>query len=289
MDFTRTLKKGMSGDDVLLAKQRLVTLGYLYAATNRTYGKDTRNSVKDFQIANGLEDTGEIDSYTWAALFSENTEKPVVEAVILPERFSQKARQAIGIALAQCSDIRREICLDALQYAVEAENSPESMLGFYIRGGNLYNQDLSPNIMTRAKLKSYFNKPNYSPYYDGGRDELMLEVAEAHGYQLPGCDCSGMVVGLLRKHGVYDAGFDANANTLGGSHAVKTKDPQPGDFACKSGHIGIYVGGGYAVEAIGGAYGIQLTKIKKRLVFNFLTGKMQNFGTWEYFGDPKRY
>lgn len=289
MTFTRTLKKGMSGDDVLLAKQRLVTLGYLYAATKRTYGGDTRNSVKDFQIANGLRDTGEIDSYTWAALFSEDTEKPVVEAVILPERFSQEVRQAIGIALAKCSDIRREICLDALQWAVEAENNPEAMLALYNRGGNLYNKDLSLNVMTEAKLKSYFKKADYAPYYDGGRDEVMMEFAMRSMFQIPGCDCSGMVVGLMRKHGIYDSGFDANANTLGSSHCVKTDDPQPGDFACKSGHIGLCVGGGYAVEAIGGAYGIQLTKIKKRLVFNFLTRKTQNFGTWQFFGDPKRY
>lgn len=289
MNFTRTLKKGMIGDDVLLAKQKLVTLGYLYAATKRTFGSDTRNSVKDFQIANGLSATGEIDSYTWAALFSEDSDAPAVEAVILPERFSPEARLAIGVALAKTTELRREMCLDVLQFAVEAENNPESMLAFYIRGGNLYNTDRSLNTMTRAKLKAYFNKASYAPYYDGGREELMLEVAEAHGYQLPGCDCSGMVVGVLRKHGVYDANFDANANTLGGSHSVRTNNPQPADFACKTGHIGLYVGGGYAVESVGGAYGIQLTKIKKRMVYNFLKGKLQNFETWEYFGDPKRY
>jgi len=286
-EFVRALKRSMSGDDVLLAKQRLVTLGYLYAATKRTFGSDTLKSVKAFQLANGLEVDGIIGPLTWSALFSENEEKPTIEAVIIPERFSPEARQAIGIALAQVSDIRREICLDALQFAVEAESNPESMLAFYIRGGNMYNKDLSLNVMTSAKLKSYFRREEYQPYFDGGRKELIEETAMRSMYQLPGCDCSGLIVGLVRKHGIYDAGFDANANTLGGSHTIKTTNPQAGDWACKSGHIGLYVGGGYEVEAAGGAYGIQLSK--NRRIFNLLTRKVQRFSTWEYYGDPKRY
>jgi hypothetical protein len=283
--FTRNLKRGMSGDDVLLAKQRLVSLGYLYAATKRTFGNDTLKSVKAFQSANGLEVDGIIGRLTWAALFGEI--ETTTAAISIPERFTPSARQAIGIALAQVSDVRREICLDALQFAAEAENNPQAMMGFYIRGGNLYNKDLLLNVMTESKLKAYFRRSEYAPYFDGGRDDLMMENALRSMFAVPGCDCSGMIVGLMRKHGIYDAGFDANANTLGGSHTIKTTNPQPGDWACKSGHIGLYVGGGYEVEAAGGAYGIQLSK--NRRIFNFLTGKVQRFSAWEYYGDPKRY
>lgn len=289
MEFTRNLKKGTSGEDVLFAKQRLVTLGYLYAATKKTFGSDTLKSVKAFQLANGLEADGIIGAETWAALFSDNTDKPTVEAVILPERFSQKARQAIGIALAQVTDVRREICLDALQYAVEATENPESMLAFYIRGGNMYNHDLTLNVMTEAKLKAYFKKSNYAPYFDGGRKELIQETADNADYTLPGWDCSGLIIGLMRKHSIYNEEFDANANTLGAGHAVKTSNPQPGDWACKSGHIGLYVGAGYVVESVGGAYGVQLTEAATRKVFNFQTRKLQKMSAWEYFGDPKRY
>ena len=289
MEFTRNLKKGMSGDDVLAAKERLVTLGYLHAATKLTFGSDTYNAVKAFQQANGLQVDGIIGSETFYKLFYDEVDKPTQEAVIVPERFSTAARMAIGTALAQVSDIRRDICLDALQWAVESEEKPASMMAFYIRGGNMYNKDLSLNVMTEAKLKAYFAKPNYAPYYDGGRDDLIMETAMRSMFQLPGWDCSGEIVGLMRKHGIYPPDFDANANTLGASHTVRTDNPQSGDWACRSGHIGLYVGGGYAVESIGGAYGVQLTKTKKRMVFNFQTRKLQNFGTWEYFGDPKRY
>lgn len=289
MEFTRNIKKGMSGDDVLYAKQRLVELGFLHAATKRTFGSDTLKAVKAFQNANGLEADGIVGVLTWTALFSDNTDKPIVEAVAIPERFSAAARLAIGAALAQVSELRREISLDALQWAVEADASPEAMTGFYIRGGNLYNKDLSLNVMTESKLKAYFRKSNYAPYFDGGRDDLMMKTAMRSMFQLPGCDCSGMIVGLMRKHKVYDSGFDANANTLGASHTVRTSNPQAGDWACRSGHIGLYVGGGYVVEAVGGAYGIQLTKANNRRVFNFLTRKTQKFSAWNYYGDPKRY
>ena len=289
MEFTRNLKKGMSGEDVRAVKERLVTLGYLYAATKLTFGSDTLKAVKTFQTANGLEADGVVGILTLSALFNDDVDKPTVEAVIVPERFSPAARMAIGTALAQVSDIRREICLDALQFAVEAEEKPASMLAFYIRGGNMYNKDLTLNVMTDPKLKAYFAKSSYAPYFDGGRDDLMMEFALRSMFQLPGWDCSGLIVGLMRKHGIYDSGFDANANTLGASHTIRTDNPQAGDWACKSGHIGLYVGGGYAVESVGGAYGVQLTKIKKRLVYDFQYKKLRNYGTWEYFGDPKRY
>jgi len=289
MEFTRNLKKGMSGEDVRAVKERLVTLGYLYAATKLTFGSDTLKAVKAFQTANGLEADGVVGALTLSALFNTEVDKPTAEATIIPERFSQAARLAIGTALAQVSDIRREICLDALQWAVEAEEKPASMLAFYIRGGNMYNKDLTLNVMTEAKLRAYFARDSYAPYFDGGRDDLMMEFAMRSMFQLPGWDCSGMIVGLMRKHGIYDSGFDANANTLGASHTVRTDNPQAGDWACKSGHIGLYVGGGYAVESVGGAFGVQLTKIKKRLVYDFQYKKLHNYGTWEYFGDPKRY
>lgn len=289
MEFTRNIKKGMSGDDVLAVKERLVSLGYLHAATKLTFGNETLAAVKNFQLANGLEADGIVGVLTLSELFSTQEDKPTVEAVIVPERFSQAARLAIGAALAQVSDIRREICLDALQWAVEAEEKPASMMAFYIRGGNMYNKDLTLNVMTEAKLKAYFRKSNYAPYFNGGRDDLMMKTAMRSMFQLPGCDCSGMIVGLMRKHKVYDSGFDANANTLGSSHTVRTANPQAGDWACRSGHIGLYVGGGYVVEAVGGAYGIQLTKANNRRVFNFLTRKTQKFSAWNYYGDPKRY
>ena len=121
MEFTRNLKRGMSGNDVRAVKERLVTLGYLHAATKLTFGNETLAAVKNFQLANGLEADGVVGALTLSALFNTEVDKPTVEATIIPERFSPAARLAIGTALAQVSDIRREICLDALPKALQKE------------------------------------------------------------------------------------------------------------------------------------------------------------------------
>ncbi|MEN6594691.1 MAG: peptidoglycan-binding domain-containing protein [Clostridiaceae bacterium] len=289
MNFTRNLRKGMSGDDVLYAKQKLVELGYLHAATKTTFGTYTLNAVKKFQTANGLEVDGIIGKLTWAALFGETVaSEPIVSipGYEVLDRFSDEIKNAIAVDLETVSEIRRAVCLDALQFAIDPYNPPQYPLSLYIRGGNLYNKDLTVNTITAARIRS--GAARQPEFYDGGREEFMLEVVD-NNPDTVGADCSGQNVGLMRKHKIYDAGFDATANTLFNSHCTRTDDPKPGDWPWKSGHIGLYVGGGRAIEHVGGAYGCQLTKISDRRCYNFLDGKLHRMGAWEAFGDPKRY
>lgn len=69
----RTLKRGMSGDDVVQAKQRLFALGFyaehIKEVKSRSYGADTVEAVKRFQMQNGLTADGVIGEKTWNALF----------------------------------------------------------------------------------------------------------------------------------------------------------------------------------------------------------------------------
>lgn len=69
MNYTRLLKKGMTGEDVRAVKDKLVELGYLKSATHNTFGSDTKKAVKAFQRANGLTVDGIVGTATWAALF----------------------------------------------------------------------------------------------------------------------------------------------------------------------------------------------------------------------------
>ena len=67
-----------------------------------------------------------------------------------------------------------------------------------------------------------------------------------------------MEVGYLRKYKLVKNTFDVNANSLASkTYSIKTTKEAslPGTFAHKDGHIGTYVGGGYVVEFVGGAYG----------------------------------
>lgn len=107
---------------------------------------------------------------------------------------------------------------------------------------------------------------------------------------LPGSDCSGEEVGWLRKFKLVSNSFDANSSSLASktySTKLTKEELVPGAFVHRSGHIGTYVGGGYVVEFVGGAFGCQLTKLSKRKVWNFIEKKMHTYPDWEDYWDFK--
>lgn len=289
MIYSRLLKLFSKGDDVLAVKKKLVELGYLSKATHNVYGTDTYRAVKAFQSANNLEVDGIVGPLTWAIIFSDDSDNEPIEAVKIPGHISKNVADAISKDLSNVSDIRRRICLNALEYAVDPASPGDHMRCFYVRGGNLYDKDLSLHVMTQSRLKSYFSKASYDPYYNGGRKEIIEAQALKSGYTIPGADCSGTVIGLWRSAKVVGCGTDATANSLRNSYCTDTSKPVPGDLAWRGGHIGLYVGGGYVAENIGGAYGLQLTKVTKRRAYNFQDKKMHTFDAWVSFGDPKVY
>ena len=288
MEFTRILKRYMIGEDVRAVKDRLVELGYLKKATHNMYGDDTYKAVKAFQGVNNLEVDGVVGPCTFAALFDKPQPQPAID---VPDWIAEPARTEISRALATVSQKRREICLLALQYCVDRNKGPKQLKGFYIRGANLYDKDLSLHTMTKARLDAYFRRTAYEPYFDGGRKEMMQKQAAQSNYTIPGADCSGFIVGLWRKTQVVSTGFDATADHLYSSYCVPRAASQllPGDLAHKSGHIGLVVAPNWIVESAGGAYGIQLTKRTDRRCLNFVSGKVTKLGKWQNFGDPKAY
>lgn len=298
VQWTRDLSKGMSGDDCKALKDRLVDLGYLHASTKKTLGNDSDRAIRAFKSANGLDGSnGIVDLETWNAIFSDSATVPEivdVDVSEIPPNIGSCAAKQIAAALKGVSQVRKDMVLDVLQYAVDPEALPSYPFKFYIRGGNLYNKDLTLNVMTRSKLNSYLSNPNYEIYYSGGRDDMMREASEQSDYNTPGDDCSGECVGLLRKHcndtskdGVKKAvssGFDANANTLYSKYCTPTSNPKPGDMIHKDGHAGIFVGAGYAVESAGGAYGTALSVVSNRRIYSFIDHRMHKMGGWEHYG-----
>lgn len=289
MEFTRNLKRYMVGEDVRAVKDKLVELGFLYKSTHNMYGDDTFRAVKAFQAQNGLEQDGIVGILTYTALFG--AEPKPTPASDIPPWISEPARTEIAQALAEVSAKRREICLLALQYCVDRNTKPTILRGFYIRGANLFDKDLSVHTMTQARLDSYFRKSSYEPYFDNGRESMMRSMARASGYTIVGADCSGFIVGLWRKTGVVRNDFDANADHLYSSYCVERKAPDilPGDLAWKSGHIGLCVSKNWIVESGGGAYGIQLSKRTKRRLLDFRDRSVYAPGGWKKYGDPKVY
>lgn len=290
----RNLRFGSDGEDVLRVKKRLLDLGcfepHITQFKVSSFGRDTQRAVKTFQAAHGLVPDGIVGSLTYAALFpTEQTNTTPVDRAIIPINIGDEAAPAIIQALESVGDTRRAIVLDALQFAYDPAVPSEYPLSLYIRGGNLYNSDLSPNVISLARIAS--GAARQPEYYDGGRREMM-ERAVLDNPAITGADCSGGIVGLFRHAGVVKSIFDLSADGCAASGSYRRIDItelQPADLLHKSGHIGLYAGGGYAVEWMGGAYGCQLTLLKARRGWNFVKGKSDRFSAWTSFLHPKFY
>ena len=283
MAMKRLLRRGSAGEDVLLLKKRLFELccyePRITQITTSVFGKDTQSAVMAFQANNGLIVDGIVGNATYAALFPEE-----LESAQAPEGFPQQlnADAAANIleALSNVNVTRQAIVLDALQFASDPGLPRDYPQSLYIRGGNLYNADLLPNVITLARIRS--GTERQPEYYDGGRQQMM-ERAVAENPSITGADCSGGVVGLLRHAGVVKPTFDLAANGFAqqkGMQRVEQTQLLPADLLHKSGHIGLYAGGGYAVEWMGGAYGCQLTMLNDRRGWNYVKGKMDRFSAW---------
>lgn len=313
MEFKRTIKLGMSGSDVLYIKKKLFELGMYSSKIKRIrsnqFRKDSVEATEKFQntydsICEGpLEVTGTIYEACWEAIeaAARGEIKPKVDPTPTPTPTPEPEkgildaytwimpakRSAIEKDLLNTSEMRRNICLDILKYAFDPEYRAPGVRALYMWGGNLYNTDLKLNIATATKIE--VGAKRYPNKYDGGRKEWMLSEVKKNP-NLPASDCSGMEVGWLRKFKLTNNRFDKNANALGSTQfSIKCdiKDLQPGTFAHRNGHLGTYVGGGYIVEFVGGAYGCQLTKRTDRKVWNFVEQKMHTFSAWEDFWNFK--
>ena len=119
-----------------------------------------------------------------------------------------------------------------------------------------------------------------------------MEEAVRNNPEITGADCSGGVVGLLRHAGVVSEKFDLSADGFAASaryQKIEQTALKPADLLHKSGHVGLYVGAGYAVEWMGGAYGCQLTALDQRRGWNFVKGTTDRFGSWTGFLRPTYY
>ena len=289
----------MSGADVRAVKDKLVALGYLAVATHDRYGTDTVAAVKRFQQDNHVAADGIVGPITWTLLFGGNVPQPQPTPVPVPtptppssslSHLGSAKVRGIAADWSTVSQTRRQICAEALRWAIDPDCPEPTMRSFYVRGADLYHKSNgAPNVMTAAKLDAYLRNPEYASYWNEGRDALMREQAQSRGYTQTGADCSGGVIGLWHFAKAVPSGFDSNADTIGAKYSVPVAAPQPGDVALRPAHVGLVVGGGYVVEWIGGAYGCQLTKIVKRMAYNYQDHRLHQFSPWTSFGKPKFY
>lgn len=290
--FMRTLRKGSKGEDVIALQKRLMERGYAlpkYGADG-DFGNETVSAVRAYQKANTLDVDGIVGPQTWAALFG-GVQVPVEPVdMTIPANIGPIAAAAIAADLAGASELRRRIVVEALRHAYDKANPRDYPYSLYIRGGNLYETNLQPLVVDAARIEAGAKRTPY--YYSDGAKAMMLKAVAKYPGEITGADCSGGIVGLLRHFGLVSASFDAIADGLcGSSHSAKLgkAELQPGDWVGKSGHIGLYVGGGYVIEWYGRMVGCQLTKLDSRSAYDFVAGKVVTGGRWTKYRRPKYY
>lgn len=313
--YTRLLKYKMSGDDVFYMKNCLFTLEYytsnITKITNKTFGNDTVKAVKLYQRNNkdincdSLEVDGIIGEKTWYAIerdFKNNKHyvKPVEPSGdpgdLTKEDFpnlDEKTIKSLNSAWTGISDTRKSLMKLCIAHAYDAVNgkykSGDHLVGMYIIGANLYDKSLNLFHPTSSYIES--RAKSRPDYFDGGRKDFMLEEL-ALNPNIAASDCSGMIVGVMRKMKLVSSGFDTTANGLcGNSHSseISKSELTPGDWVGKSGHIGMYIGADMVVEFAGGAYGCQITNLTKRKVRNLMNGRLSTMSSWTKYRKPKYY
>ncbi len=75
INLKQTLKKGMQNADVMAMQNRLMQLGYMFMKPTGLYAEGTEQSVKDFQLLNGMPATGIADPATLQKMFSSGAKK----------------------------------------------------------------------------------------------------------------------------------------------------------------------------------------------------------------------
>lgn len=108
-----------------------------------------------------------------------------------------------------------------------------------------------------------YGRPN--PLSDTARDYEYLAKCYRNGYDMSKSragDCSGQIVGVLRRLGVIAVNQDYNANTLQKlAYKIEFSRIQPGDllFDTESedaGHVGVYIGDGMEIDSRGRDVGV---------------------------------
>lgn len=304
MNYTRILRVGDSGEDVKYIKQCLYSLGYLTVSpTKLKFGTDTEKAVKRFQkenvdaIGKKLDVDGKVGPLTWDSIMKKLGSTPSKEDVNSPLKASDYPKilpaniKLINDELKTTTPERFAMVKYLMAFARDADYSADlNPTAMYIYGANLINTKLGPQFASEPGFLEDKYKRN-PQYFDGGRKEWMERMIKVFP-SLLASDCSGMIVGVLRLQKYVSASFDQSANTFCSdsySKAITKTKLQPGDWVGFSGHIGMYIGGGFVIEFAGGSYGCQITRLSTRLLRNLMSGRVESGKAWTKFREPKYF
>ena len=233
MEYTRNLKKGTSGEDVLFCKQKLLELGFygdhITTVSKKTFGADTLEAVKRFQAQAALTVDGIIGKETWAALFGDTA---TVAVPVAKGTVSAKAKAVCALALTRIGDL-------------------------YIWGASALT-DLSD-----AKIKAMDDEFARAIAFRDNQYKAGFADLMAH-------DCSGFLSWLMREAKIWDD--RKNCDGLWAlCDVVARNELIAGDFLFRNSttntedetHIGLYLGRGMVIHAKGRDVGVVVEGINQ--------------------------
>lgn len=320
MDFTRTLEKGCEpGVDILYIKQLLWEIGMLDEEisfdTKDIFDSNLMKAVVNFHdrnwIFDNLDDLAKIDQKVWVMIQRTHAQlrygmwqKPIINEAIIPKdedigvafyfprNISDKKATAIAESLGDISTVRRKIVMEALKHAYDPDVPRYYPLSVYIPGRTLYDKrdQEALNVVTPEMISEVVRRCHPFPV---DKEKLMREAITLYPDAISGADDVGGIIGLCHFAKVCRPYTDATAKALATvrfSEEITLDELIPGDWAYKRNHVGLYVGGGYSVEWVGGHCGCQLTDIHgPRVIHNFSLNQRVELKPWEEYRRPLWY
>lgn len=255
MDWTRNLRKGMSGADVMEAKQRLLALGYyaehITTLFRSTFGGDTYEAVCRFQAQEGLPVDGVIGSATWEKLFF-SAKPPEAPTGGLDASQASETQQAVPeaepIVKTKPSTKALMLCTLALQHIGDIYVWSESGC-----------KDLSDSRIRSKDPSEYARAMRFrDAQYKAGLTELLSH------------DCSGFISYLMRMIDVWENRRDCDGlwsycdevhrnELIAGDFLFRHESGNPANKT----HVGLYIGNGKVIHCKGRDTGVVLEGINK--------------------------